>query len=284
MYSNNFMVINDEIKAERKRILNDAVVQDSSRLPKTNLNDKFEEYLNIVKVLDSEDEGWRGILFYYGYAGKLKKDEKAIRAAACIAILQLNFVLHTYMMYSPNLNKVDRIVQAVNKYLPRKKELINSGEDDSLLRGILTCICDYILIIVNRHLNANQEFCDIRHNILQWYMETQIGLYQNFTSFFCEAGEDTTNDIRQEIDGKSSYYLGSYCKESKSLDALNMEDKALKEIEYSYLSKASGCDVQVMDKIQGIPEKGIRDVLEMIEISIGGAGNEKRNRRGGKTS
>lgn len=257
------VTMNDKIKVERKRILDNGKEQDLSKSNDNFLNDKFEIYLNIVKRLESEEEGWMGLLFYYGYMGEWKEDEIAKKAAACIDILQLNFVLHTYMMYSPNLNHADRIVQVVNRYLPCKSGLIKSDEDDSILRGILTCICDYILIIVNQYLDKNHEFNDIRQNILHWYVETQVRLYQNFTNSFCDSYEEIT-------EGKSSYCLGVYCRKGELDIGPGEHDNVLKELEYSFLRKVVGCDVEVNDKIRKIPEGELKKLLDSIEIRIGG--------------
>lgn len=254
--------IDDKIKAKRQEILKAVLDEEKKTGRKGVLDDKFKSYQNIVKNMLTAENGWMGILFYFGYQENWKENEEAIKLAACIDIFQLNSVLNFYMIYCPNLHCVQKIREVVNKFLPDCHK-ITEKEDDNAMRAILACICDYLIIIVNQYLDDVHIDHETRHIISEWYNDTQIKLYQ-----MCVDNSDDKMNIWAESKGISTLYLGRKCGHLPESVIYDETDNVIIKAEYAFLLKTVG-EAEKIERWSGhFAETEIMHLLEKIGNNI----------------
>lgn len=177
------LLIKDDISAKRNSILEWGI--DNS--PKSNtkfLKRSFSCYCMLVRNINSNAYYGVGFIYYLGHVGNFEKNDRVIEQAACMDILQISFTLYAYLMRYTDLKEAPKVKEAILS-LPYADAMLQEGDDDNALRGLLGCICDYVMILVMKYLDAkggkSPEDTEFRNQVFVWYFEMLIKIYKEST-------------------------------------------------------------------------------------------------------
>lgn len=173
-------LIKDDISAKRNIILEWGI----DKFPRNNmkfLKQSFSFYGKLVRNINSSTDYGVGLLYYLGHVGSFEKCDRVIEQAACMDILQISFTMYAYLMRYSNLKEAPRVKAAITS-LPYADAMIQKGEGDIALRGLLGCISDYVMILVMKYLDAmedtSQEDAEFKNQVSEWYLKMLIKIYK----------------------------------------------------------------------------------------------------------